>query len=310
MKVLIGVDGSPLSLDAVRMVSRLIDPSRDEVAIYFSPTELERRLPDQSATVVRGAAAALFAEARVLLPTEFVKPPEMITSSASAAVGILESAFGWHADLVAVGARGHGSIERFLLGSVSRAVLHGAHLPVLIVRGSPPEDGGLQTLACHHPVSAAVVTTTLNQLSWPAETRGRVIGVSESMLAGPLPGWLEKRARDPDTAAIAEAWQQEHDSEVEALTGQLQQFQAGLPPCFRGQSPIVVEGNPGERILEQARSDRTNLIIIGRTPTDAFTRWLLGSTSEAVLAHAAASVLVVPVETNVGRLPAVTGGLA
>ena len=296
MKVLIGVDGSPLSLDAVRMVARLIDPSRDEVAIYFSPTELERRLPNQSATVVRGAAAALFAEARVLLPTEFAKPPEMITSSASAAVGILESASGWQADLVAVGARGHGSIEQFLLGSVSRAVLHGAHLPVLIVRGSPPEDGSLRTLACHHPASAVPVATTLNSLHWPDDTRGGVIGVSESMLAGPLPGWLEKRARDPDTAAIAEAWRQEHDSEVEELAGELQQFQAGLPTVFQGQPPIVVEGNPGERILEQARADHTDLIVIGRTPTDAFTRWLLGSTSEAVLAHAVASVLVVPVE--------------
>lgn len=296
MKVLIGVDGSPLSLDAVRMVARLIDPSRDEVAIYFSPTELERRLPGQSATVVRGASAALFAEARVLLPTEFARPPEMITSSASAAVGILESASGWQADLVAVGARGHGSIERFLLGSVSRAVLHGAHLPVLIVRGSPPEDGSLRALACHHPASAAAVAASLNSLHWPAKTQGRVIGVSESLLAGPLPGWLEKRKRDPDTAAIAEAWQQEHDSEVEALTGELQQFQTDLPAGFRGQPPIVVEGNPGERILEQARTDHTDLIVIGRTPTDAFTRWLLGSTSEAVLAHAAASVLVVPVE--------------
>lgn len=296
MKVLIGVDGSPLSLDAVRMVARLIDPARDEVAIYFSPMELERRLPNQSATVVKGAAAALFAEARVLLPTEFAKPPEMITSSASAAVGILESASGWHADLVAVGARGHGSIERFLLGSVSRAVLHGAHLPVLIVRGSPPEDRGLAVLACHHAASATVVSATLNSLHWPVDTRGGVIGVSESMLAGPLPAWLEKRARDPDTAAIAEAWQQEHNSEVESLGSHLQHFQASLPAAFHSQPPVVVEGNPGERILERARADASDLIVIGRTPTDAFTRWLLGSTSEAVLAHATASVLVVPVE--------------
>ena len=53
MKVLIGVDGSPLSLDAVRMVARLIDPARDEVAIYFSPTELERQLQGQKGECVQ-----------------------------------------------------------------------------------------------------------------------------------------------------------------------------------------------------------------------------------------------------------------
>jgi nucleotide-binding universal stress UspA family protein len=298
MKVLIGVDGSPLSLDAVRVVGHIIDPTEDQVAIYFSPTELQQRLPESSSSLVSRSAADLFAEARALLPTEFAKPVEMISSSASAAVGILESANGWHADLVAVGARSHGSIERFLLGSVSRAVLHGAHLPVLIVRSHPPEDGSFRTMACHHPASAAAVSKTLQELHWSKNTDGCVIGVAESMLAGPLPKWLEKRVRDPDTAAIAQAWQQEHDDEVHALTSKLEAFQKDLPPCFHGTSPIIVEGNPGHRILEQAKKDHTDLITIGRTPTDKLSRWLLGSTSEAVLSHAAASVLVVPVEKN------------
>jgi putative ABC transport system permease protein len=39
-----------------------------------------------------------------------------------------------------------------------------------------------------------------------------------------------------------------------------------------------------------------NLVVLGRTPSDSFTRWLLGSTSEAVLGQAASSVLIVPVE--------------
>lgn len=296
MKVLIGVDGSPLSLDAVKMVGQIIDPSQDEVAIYFSPSELERRLSNQPATIADGAAAALFAEARVLLPTEFAKPPEMITSSEPAAAGILEAASGWHADLVVVGARGHGSVERLLLGSVSRAVLHGAHLPVLIVRNPPLENDGLRALACHHPDSAMAVTATLAQFHWSEATKGSVIGIAESMLAGPLPSWLEKRARDPDTAAIAEAWRQEHDDEVHDLESHLVAFQASLPQCFKQEPPIVIEGNPGDRILEHARREKTDLIVIGRTPTDTFTRWLLGSTSEAVLAHAHTSVLVVPVE--------------
>ena len=68
MKILIGVDGSPSSLDAVRMVGRLIDPSRDEVAVYFSPMELEKRLLGRSRWIVDGAAAALFEEAWNDLP--------------------------------------------------------------------------------------------------------------------------------------------------------------------------------------------------------------------------------------------------
>ena len=296
MKILIGVDGSASSLDAVRMVGRLVDPSRDEVAIYFSPMELEKRLLGRSRRIIDGAAAALFEEACSLLPGGFAKPVEMIASSKSAAVGLLEAAAGWHADLLVVGARGHGSVEHFLLGSVSRAVVHGANLPVLVVRGTAPADRGPKTLVCHHPASEATIASLLGRLRWPDTTAGSVIGVAESMLAGPLPSWLEKTVRDPDTAAIADAWQQEHDKDVAAIAGSLSAFQSTLPAAFRSQAPIIVMGNPGEQILTRSKQDGSDLIVIGRTPSDTLTRWLLGSTSEAVLTNAVASVLIIPVE--------------
>jgi nucleotide-binding universal stress UspA family protein len=296
MRILIGVDGSASSFDAVRMAACLVDPARDAVAIYFSPLELENRLFGRSRQIIDGAAAALFEEACSLLPGGFTKSPEMIASSKSAAVGLLETATGWHADLLVVGARGHGSVETFLLGSVSRAVVHGASLPVLVVRNAPPADRGLRVLACERPASAAALATVIGGLHWPAATSGAVIGVAESLLAGPLPPWLEKRVRDPDTAAIAQAWQREHDDELTKLSTELAAAQAGLPPVFRGSAPIVVEGNPSEKILQQANQDGVDLIVLGRTPTDALSRWLLGSTSEAVLTHAPQSVLIVPVE--------------
>jgi nucleotide-binding universal stress UspA family protein len=296
MKILIAVDGSQSSLDAVRMTGRLLDPAKDHVAVYFSPMELEKRLFGRSRRIVEGAAAALFEEACGLLPGGFASPPEMICSSKPAAVGILEASAGWHADAIVVGARGHGSIERLLLGSVSRAVVHGAHLPVLVVRTLPPSTRPLHVLACHHPASTGALARAAAAIHWPADTVARVIGVTESMLAGPLPPWLENRVRDPDTAAVAGAWKKEHDDEVAALGGRLAEFQKSLPDVFRRHAAIVAEGNPGDRILEQARKDDSDLIITGRTPTDTLTRWLLGSTSEAVLTHAHASVLLVPVE--------------
>jgi nucleotide-binding universal stress UspA family protein len=294
MKILIGVDGSETSLDAVRLVGRLVDPARDGVAIYFSPLELEKRLPGRPRAIVDGAAAALFEEACGLLPAGFVRPPEMICSSKSAAVGLLESATEWKADLLVVGARGHGSFERLLLGSVSRAVVHGASLPVLVARSAAAHDP-LRILACHHPASGAAVARALREIHWPAGSVGSVIGVTESLLVGPVPDWVRKRVRDPDAAAMAQAWQREHDDERATLSGRLAAFRESLPAAFHGHEPLIAEGNPAERILERAEADKTDLIVLGRTPTDAFSRWLLGSTSEAVLSQAAASVLLVPV---------------
>jgi nucleotide-binding universal stress UspA family protein len=301
MKILIGVDGSPASFNAVRMVAQLVDTVRDQVAIYFSPMELEKRLLGRSRVIVDGAAAALFEEACSLLPEGFAKPTEMIASSKSAAVGLLEAAAGWRADLLVVGARGHGSLEQFLLGSVSRAVVHGANLPVLVVRGAPSADSGPKTLVCHHPASAATVAALLSQLHWPANAVGSVIAVTESLLAGPLPSWLEKRVRDPDTAAVADAWQQEHDKEAAEIGTMLAAFQTALPTAFHAQAPILVTGNPGEQILGRANQDGVDLIVVGRTPSDTLTRWLLGSTSEAVLTNAAASVLIIPVDKSVDK---------
>lgn len=295
MKILIGLDGSPKSLDAVRLVGRLIDPRTAEIDFYFSPVEMERRLPPAQRGLIDGATEALRAEAAAGLPGDLARAPQLVTSAKSPAAGLLDAAADWQADLVVVGARGHGAIEGFLLGSVSRAIVHGATLPVLVARMPPPTERPLRVLVGHHPASAASVAGLLGRLHFAADTDGRVIGVAESLLAGPLPPWLEQRARDPDAAAIAAAWKHEHDAEVDDLRRRLAEFETSLPEVFRRRPPLVEQGNPGDRLLERSRADGIDLIVVGRAPSDAVTRWIVGSTSEALLTQAHSSVLIVPV---------------
>ena len=88
----------------------------------------------------------------------------------------------------------------------------------------------------------------------------------------------------------------EHDDEVGSLGQRLERFRTTLPAAFHRRDPVVAQGNPGDRIRAHVREQGDNLVILGRTPTDAVTRWLLGSTSEAVLTGVPVSVLLVPVE--------------
>ena len=76
MKVLIAVDGSPSSLDAIALVGQLINPAADEVAIYFSPLEVEKKLAGRPKTLVEGATASIIDEARKHLPQNLATKPE------------------------------------------------------------------------------------------------------------------------------------------------------------------------------------------------------------------------------------------
>jgi nucleotide-binding universal stress UspA family protein len=62
------------------------------------------------------------------------RPVERLVSEGDPAREIVRIAEDRDVDLVVVGARGLGALERFLLGSVSETVLHHAGRPVLIVR--------------------------------------------------------------------------------------------------------------------------------------------------------------------------------
>jgi nucleotide-binding universal stress UspA family protein len=301
MRVLVAVDGSPGSFLAVDQIGGLLKPGKDEVAIYCSPPDFRLRDrsvgPELVSRARQALADAIFEEARKKLPTAMQEGAERILGIHDPRQGIVTAAEQWPADLVAVGARGLGRFERLLLGSVSRAVVHAARIPVFIARPRKPVaaiEGWRVLLTCESPALGQPAVDLLGKLSWPEATQFCTLTVHSSMFSGHVPEWLEKHARSPEVEQMVQAWAREHDEEVRANLTQMQDFVQHLPPPLAACRTLVAEGEPASEILMAIHRERADLVVVGAHRKRSLTTAIFGSTSEAVLNHAPCSVLVVP----------------
>jgi len=146
MRVLLAVDGSPYSEAAVNEVAARIWPEHCEVRVitaYELPLapapETWALPPDYFEKLDRAAreSAEAIEQAIVVKLTESLGPAVKVTGNVlpgSPRSIILEEAERWSADLIVVGSHGYGTWHRFLLGSVSQAVVSHAKCSVEVVR--------------------------------------------------------------------------------------------------------------------------------------------------------------------------------
>lgn len=317
MKVLVGVDGSSNSLATVALAGRVLSPERDQLVLaYVSPGVpflAEEQLDIGVATRAQAALSnAVFDEALARLSAAWHSRAERAELSGSPSAGLLAAADARSVDLIAVGFRGAGLFERFMLGSVSRAVVQSATVPVLVVKSEPtvnqatPEtaaaeerpvrasEGPPRVLAAYDGAEmGARIAAVAAQFTWPADSEGLVINVVPPMFVADLPDWLQPMTRDDDVRAMADAWQKEHDQQKDVAAQELRQFQQMLPACFQASEPIVVEGRSGDRILATLAEEKIDLVMVGSRGRGSVVRMLLGSTTDQVLNLAPCSVLIV-----------------
>ena len=151
MKILIAVDGSEFSQEAVREVARRQWPVGSEVRVSaviklpFVPTAETRSLPESDYSRLEreltAQAQQAVAAAQTTLAAARTVTGEPLAFSSGIVIGnpnevLLAEAQAWQADLLVVGARGLGGFKRLILGSVSQTLAQQAPCSVLIVRGS------------------------------------------------------------------------------------------------------------------------------------------------------------------------------
>ena len=152
MKVLVAVDGSLYSEAAVSEVSSRQWPESTEIKVVTAfeipmmPTPevwvLQSENYDQMEKIVRERAEAIVNSAASKLAgslgASITVTKEILPGSPK--IVIVEKADQWQADLIVVGSHGYGPWHRFLLGSVSQAVVSHAHCSVEVVRSRKHDE--------------------------------------------------------------------------------------------------------------------------------------------------------------------------
>jgi nucleotide-binding universal stress UspA family protein len=290
MKILLAVDPSSASQAAVDQVATRPWPAGSQVRVL---TVVESSHPWALAPIVEEVdvrAHQLVEEAAKHLRSHGLEADAKVGQGDPKTVILEHATELMDADLIVMGAHGTGGLERFLLGSVSRAVLRFAPCSVELVRKSPaPQGAGLKVLlAVDGSEGSRHAAEALAARPWPAGSEFRVLsvvdmGLSALQAAFEIPA-LDTAHLESQRAAAMQRTENAIDSARKILEA------AGLQTS---PSISVLVSSPKEVILQEAAEWPADLIVLGSHGHGGFSRFLLGSTSEAVATHAACSVAVI-----------------
>jgi nucleotide-binding universal stress UspA family protein len=143
-RIVVAVDGSPASLDALRWAAQLADvtgASIEAVTCWQIPIGLGIEFPLPDTDWAAEAGTVLHSSIRLAIPDTRV-PVIGLVLRGPAQQALTAAAEGRH--LLVVGSRGHGSVSTSLLGSVSEFVATHSPCPVVIVRHAGEHEGAGQ----------------------------------------------------------------------------------------------------------------------------------------------------------------------
>lgn len=145
MRILLAIDGSPVSQDAADDVARRPWPKPSTVRVI---SVVVPHVPGASEFVPGAATLSEVLKAHEADAREIAERTadrlktgglavDAVARQGDPAQTIVEEAKDWHADLIVVGSHGRSGLGRLLLGSVAQAVVSHAPCSVEVVRHHP-----------------------------------------------------------------------------------------------------------------------------------------------------------------------------
>lgn len=187
-----------------------------------------------------------------------------------------------NADMVVVGSRGHGALERVLLGSVSTGLIHHAHCPVAVIRNevSPSPRGYVLVGIDGSPASELATAIAFDEASW----RGVELVALYAWTDAAIPDIPSREW----TGTTRTSWTALQSAAEETLAERLAGWRDRYPDVTVDR--VVVTNRPAQHLLQ--RSASAQLVVVGSHGRGGFTGMLLGSVSTAVVNAVRTPVIV------------------
>jgi nucleotide-binding universal stress UspA family protein len=280
-RVLVATDFSANSGIAVEWAVELARANRATITLFHAldPRQVGRSTDDHDETkrnLDNAAKAVRELQPSAVVEHELGKPWEAIVSAAAR----------HHADLVVIGASGHGTLGKKLLGGTADRVIRTSTVPVLVIHPSDaaPTRGIRRALAPIDFSEASLQAARTALRLFHGEMTSTLVLLHVCELTVPATGTgFAPAAIDPDF------WS---NCEREAKA-QLEQFAATLRRDDVRVETVATRGFPSMAIIEQAGGLGVDLIAMGTHGRGGLNRILLGSIAERVLQDSPCAVLVV-----------------
>ena len=289
MKILLAIDGSECSQDAINSALSLRCKAGSEIMV-LSAVDYVEPLPSMEGLKEKEIKAIETMVEEAVEQLTKTHPHAKITGvvvDGYAADEILRMTNEWQADLVMVGSHGRSGIEYLLLGSVSRRIFLEAPCAVRIVRRRSDEhtknDVCHVILALDDSEHSEKLIEHVLDFPWSANVSFKCIHV--------VPKQGQQMLSDAD-GMFGQMLVQHYTDIVAGKLGWLEAASAKLNNSFgkKVSTADVLRGDTRKVILDLAKNWPADLIMVGSHGRRGIEKAVLGSVSEAVATHAGCSV--------------------
>ncbi|MEG0821048.1 MAG: universal stress protein [Burkholderiaceae bacterium] len=296
MKILVPVDGSPYSANAVDFVASRSTLIGAEPHIELLNVQVP--VPQRAARVVGKEVIASYYDdeaKKALRPAAAKLTKAGVDAIARHVVGnpaekVAEVADGQDVDLIVMGSHGRSALKGLLLGSVTNAVLAQTKKPMLILRTKAAPAGDALKVGIAVDGSkfgrAAVRYALKHRGLFGAGAQFSLIHVASDYAGAIMPDMAGMALPALSEAEVLELQKKEFNAAIHPLRALF--AKAGVTP-----QEVCLVGNAGDEIAAYAKKKKLDVLVLGSHGYGAFKAAVMGSTANRVAAQGDVPLLLI-----------------